>query len=89
MNERYLEVTYRKGRPLAAYMYLPRRAGDKCARTVRADEGLLVDWSADGRPIGVEILSPAKVSVEQLNRVLTGLSLPPLTANELPPMVAA
>ena len=89
MNERYLEVTYRKGRLLAAYLYLPRRAGDTSARVVRVGEGLLVDWSADGRPIGLEILSPARVSLEQLNQVLAGLSLPPLAAGELPPMVAA
>jgi hypothetical protein len=24
MKERYLEVTFRKGKPLAAYVYLPR-----------------------------------------------------------------
>ena len=39
MKHSYLEVTYRKGRPLAAYYYLPRRDGDKSARTERAERG--------------------------------------------------
>jgi hypothetical protein len=30
MHQSYLEVTFRGGQPLAAYYYLPRRAGDKC-----------------------------------------------------------
>ena len=33
MREPYLEVTYRHGRPLAAYLYLPRRPGQKSFRT--------------------------------------------------------
>ncbi|MCY3019467.1 MAG: DUF2283 domain-containing protein [Planctomycetota bacterium] len=85
----YFEITYRDGRPLAAYLYLPRQAGDTSARTVRAAHGLLVDWSADGRPIGIEILSPARLTLEQLNDVLAGLSLQPLAARDLPPTVAA
>jgi len=28
MSNSYLEVTYRKGKPFAAYLYLDRRAGD-------------------------------------------------------------
>jgi len=55
MKHSYLEVTYRKGRPLAAYYYLPRRDGDRSERTESVDGGLLVDFSSDGRPIGIEI----------------------------------
>ena len=29
MKERYLEVTFRHGRPIAAYYYLPRSADQK------------------------------------------------------------
>jgi hypothetical protein len=36
MKERYLEITFRKGKPLAAYLYLPRRVGVKSARIVEA-----------------------------------------------------
>ena len=43
MKHSYLEVTFRKGRPLAAYYYLPRREGDRSARTEASDGGLAVD----------------------------------------------
>ncbi|MBK9129818.1 MAG: DUF2283 domain-containing protein [Phycisphaerales bacterium] len=60
MRHSYLEVTFRKGRPLAAYCYLPRQDGD---RTVPTDEvgGLVVDFATDGRPIGIEITTPARL----------------------------
>lgn len=44
MKRAYLEVTYRKGRAIAAYYYLPRRGDDKSVRTERVDGGLLVDF---------------------------------------------
>ena len=53
MKQPYLEVTYRRGRPLAAYYYLPRQDGDASVRTERFEGGLLVDFSTDGRPIGI------------------------------------
>ncbi len=33
MTERCLQITYRKGHPLAAYLYLPRSTNEKSART--------------------------------------------------------
>ena len=66
----YLEVTFRKGKPLAAYLYLPRREGDRSARTQRFEHGILVDYAPDGRPIGLELTSPKAFSLEQLNSVL-------------------
>jgi hypothetical protein len=44
----YLEVTYRKGKPLAAYWYLPRKPGDFAARTVPSGSGLNLDFAEDG-----------------------------------------
>lgn len=32
MRETYLEVTFRGGQPLAAYLFLPRQEGDRSAR---------------------------------------------------------
>ena len=37
MREAYLEVTYRHGQPLAAYLYLPRETRSKSVRTRRVD----------------------------------------------------
>ena len=55
MKTSYLEVTFRHGRPLAAYLYLPRLPTDKSHRTARAEPGLVVDFNRRGKPIGIEI----------------------------------
>ena len=52
MNTAYLEVTYRQGKPVAAYYYLPRLAGQRSVRTRRVEPGLLIDYAKGGRPIG-------------------------------------
>ncbi|MBI5362712.1 MAG: DUF2283 domain-containing protein [Planctomycetes bacterium] len=89
MKHAYLEVTYRKGRALAAYYYLPRRDGDTSARTERFDGGLLVDFAADGRPIGIEIPSPSRLELQALNAVLARLHQGPVRPEDLAPLVAA
>ena len=89
MKEAYLEVTYRQGRPIAAYMYLPRRSGDKSCRTAVADPDLVIDFNRQGAPIGIEITAPRKVTVTSLNRVLRGLGLPPVTRADIAPLRAA
>jgi len=89
MSEPYLEVTFRHGRPLAAYLYLPRRSGDKSHRSSRVEPGLIVDFSRDGRPIGVEITAPGKTSLTAMNRLLRELGMPILTRDDLAPLRAA
>lgn len=89
MKHSYLEVTYRKGRALAAYYYLPRRDGDRSARTERVEGGLLIDFASDGRPIGIEISSPARLDVVGLNRILARLGQEPARPEDLAPLVAA
>ena len=86
---RYLEVTFRNGKPLAAYLYLPRNPGDASVRTARHEDGLLIDFTADGRPIGIEITAPSKVSLEMLNRALAAVNQDPVTADDLRPLAAA
>ena len=89
MKQRYLEVTYRRGRPFAAYDYLPRTESDKSVRTERAEGGLIVDFEADGRPIGIEITAPARLNVDQLNALLARLGQPPVGEADMAPLVAA
>ena len=89
MNESYLEVTFRHGRPMAAYYYLPRRPGQKSYRTTKAEAGLLIDYSRGGRPIGIEITAPSKVTLAAVNRVLRGLGFAPVKREELAPLLAA
>jgi hypothetical protein len=89
MKERYLEVTFRKGKPIAAYVYLPRRGEMKSAKTVEAAPGILIDYAGSGEPIGLEITAPAHVTVEQINAVLEVLGLSGMTPEEFAPLRAA
>ena len=89
MRARYLEVTFRRGRAFAAYLYLPREPGAKSERTERLSAGLLVDYAAGGQPIGIEITAPTKVTLEQVNDALGKLGLESLDASELAPLRAA
>jgi hypothetical protein len=89
MRERYLEVTFRQGRPLAAYLYLPRATGVKSSRTTEGAAGVLVDFAASGTPIGLEITAPTQVTVAQINAVLPQLGLTPMAPEELAPLTAA
>ena len=89
MKDRYLEVTFCKGKPLAAYLYLPRSVGAKSIRTEEVLPGLLVDFSATGEPIGLEIITPTSVTVSQINMVLTKLGRAAVTPEELGPLQAA
>jgi hypothetical protein len=89
MKHSYLEVTYRKGRALAAYYYLPRNDGDTSVRTERDECGLLVDYADDGRAIGIEITSPSLLDLSALNRLLQRLGHDPVERDDLAPLVAA
>jgi len=86
MRQPYLEVTYQRGRPFAAYYYLPRRPDQRSFRTVEAAQGLLVDLARGGKPIGIEITAPCDVTLAALNRVLRDLGEAPLTRKELAPL---
>ena len=90
MTERSLQITYRKGRPFAAYLYLSRVTGERSARTEASADGLLtVDFAADGRPIGIEITAPGVVTLDRLNDVLRKLAQAPLPEVEFDPLRAA
>ena len=89
MSARYLEVTDRNGRPFAAYLYLPRGAAVRSARTESVGHGLVVDLDADGSPIGLEITAPGMVSGDEINSVLVRYGQPRLSPEELAPLAAA
>lgn len=89
MKEPYLEVTFRHGRPMAAYLYLPRQADEKSSSTKRVEPGMVIDFGASGNPIGIEITAPSQISLASINHVLEELGLPPLTRSDLAPLLAA
>jgi len=83
MTERSLQITYRKGRPFAAYLHLSHETGEKVAKSLPSPDGLLViDYAANGQPLGVEITAPLAVSLERLNRLLADLGELPLAEQE-------
>ncbi|MBI1760338.1 MAG: DUF2283 domain-containing protein [Acidobacteria bacterium] len=91
MKHRYLDVTFRKGKVMAAYFYLQRKPGEKSQRTERHGEGILIDYGSDGQPIGIEFLAPDQISamLQELNQILSQKNIPPVQPNELIPLLAA
>ena len=89
MKEPYLEVTFRHGRPLAAYYYLSRRPGDKIHHTQRVGHGIIIDYTADGTPLGLELTAPTVLTLAAINEVLAQLGQPPAAAEDFAPLAAA
>jgi hypothetical protein len=59
IQETYIKFAIRKGKIQAGYLYLPRAEGDRVAYSRKAQDGLVVDYTKDGRAIGAEITSPS------------------------------
>jgi hypothetical protein len=88
-SSRFLEVTYLRGRPWAAYLQLSRRLGQRPVRSRREERGLVVDLARDGTPLGIEITAPGKIRLADLNRLLKELGAPAISKAEFAPLVAA
>ncbi len=84
-----LQITYRKGKPFAAYIYLSHRCGQKSVRTEAITEDLLIDYAQDGTPLGIEVVSPGIVSIEEIQGVFDHLGLGRVEPIELGPLNAA
>jgi len=89
MKQRYLEVTYRKGKPLAAYLYLPRPLGATSVTTEDAGSGMRVDYDAAGNAIGIELTAPTVVTLDDINELLTRLGQAHLGIDDWAPLKAA
>ena len=87
MRDAYLEVTYRHGKPLVAYYYLPRVDRQRSVGTRRVEAGLLIDFAKDGRPIGIEITAPSAFSMTAFNRVLRELRIAPVKRQSMAPLL--
>ncbi|MFB3890470.1 MAG: DUF2283 domain-containing protein [Phycisphaerae bacterium] len=83
-----LEVSDRHGKALAAYLHLPSKSDDYAATSREAGPGLVVDFAADGRPIGIEIVSPSIVTLDAVNQVLASLNQQTIGEEELAPLLA-
>ena len=87
MKQSYLEITFRHGRPMAAYLYLPRNVGEKSCRILKVEPGMIIDFGPSGNPIGIEITAPTKVTIASINQVLNDLNLLPVNDIELAPLL--
>jgi hypothetical protein len=54
-----------------------------------ADPGIVVDFSRSGKPIGIEITAPGKISLSAINRVFRKLGLAAIKSSDLAPLLAA
>ena len=72
MKATTLEVTFRKGKPFAAYLRL-YGARARVKRTKEAAPSLLVDFDEDGRALGLEILAFDDATVARINEVLLSI----------------
>ena len=88
MSRPYLEITYRQGKPLAAYLYLQRKAGDSAVRSERHN-GFVVDYNSDGHPIGVEFVRVGSIDLAALNHLLAAENEAVLSPGDLAPLTAA
>jgi hypothetical protein len=88
MSKPYLEITYRQGKPFAAYLYLDRRTGDRVVRSERHGTWL-IDFASDGRAIGIEFTQVGQVDVSAVNQALAAHQQPLVQASDLMPLKAA
>jgi len=87
--QRYLEITFRKGKPVAAYLYLTDDQGEKSQRSEEFGSGLVLDFDQGDELVGIEITSPASMTVDSVNDALQRHHMPLIASDELSPLVAA
>jgi uncharacterized protein YuzE len=83
-----LEITYRDGRPRLGYLYLSEPS-EKSEHSKRISPEMVIDINKKGQLIGIELLDPARVSLEAINNVLKEYGREPLSESDLAPILAA
>ncbi len=83
-----LEITYRKGRPLAAYLRLGTTGG-RVAATRELAPRLIGDFDEAGQLRGLEILAFDANTLANINEVLAAHGAPAVPERELSPLRAA
>lgn len=88
MRTRNLEISFRKGRPIAAYLYLGQSEGRSiAAKSTEVEPGLVVDCSEGGAALGIEIIHPRRISTDHIDELLVGLGEPKLEETEVDALV--
>ena len=89
MHDNYLEITYRKGKPLCAYLYLSRKPNEQSAHTQKYKDGIIIDFDARNNPIGIEMTAPSLASASEINTLLEKLHISSISEEDLLPLKAA
>ena len=88
MTQAFLQVTYRKGKPWAAYLSIGQRRGRKVA--VSRERGpVVIDLDAEGNILGFELHTITPAGVERLKQELIAHELQELSNQDLQPLVEA
>ena len=84
-----LQMTYRNGKPVAAYIGLGRALGERCVRSEEVGPEIVVDYGAGGRPLGIEVVDPVSTTSDELYGVFDTLGLRRPSPGALSPLTAA
>ncbi|HET7274147.1 MAG TPA: DUF2283 domain-containing protein [Longimicrobiaceae bacterium] len=84
-----LQINYQDGKPFAAYIYLSGSPGQKAFRTEEVAPEVLVDYASDGTPLGIEIVSPGYIEIEEIVQLFDRLGIGRPDPRELAPLRAA
>ncbi len=68
MTVPYLEISFRHGRPFAAYIHCA--APCAAAKTLELGHGLILDQAADGSVIGIEVADPRHADIAEISALL-------------------
>ncbi|HUT34464.1 MAG TPA: DUF2283 domain-containing protein [Planctomycetota bacterium] len=82
-----MEVTYRKGKPFAAYLHLGDGRPQQSCRTEEIRPGVLADIVQTGELLGIEFLSPGSVTAEDLQGIICRLPGAQLCSVDLMPIM--
>ncbi len=89
MREPKLEVTFVRGRPEVAYLRLPRKPGERSVESERVEPEMVLDFNAEGQLIGIEMVDPARVTLDAINEILRKYGFSALNKEHLAPLLAA
>lgn len=84
-----IEVTYRRGKAVAAYIVLGGGSRARVQRTCEEAPGLIVDYARGGQPIGLELSTPRTTTLAAVNRVLRSIGVEPLRRVDFDPLRVA
>ncbi len=86
----FLEAWYREGRVEYAYLHVCRKLGESTRiSSLEADPEMVLDFNERRELVGIEMLSPGKVTIDAVNRVASENGLPPVAPIHLKPLRAA